>query len=220
MSARDRNRLSEGSALSIDPHILERIRPWPTSLLHEANGKLGGMSGEVRPIVPGRKLAGPALTVRCFPADMQAVIRAIDRARPGDVLVIDVGPQERTTTWGGTASLAALRRGLAGCVTNGAVRDVDEMIEVGLPVFAAGVRPQGVLKNHPGWIGIPVAVGGVPVHSGDLVVGDADGVVVVSRDRLDEVLERAPEIERTEADKLRHVGEGGSLSRLFGLDGD
>ena len=178
------------------------------------------MSGEVRPIVPGGRLAGPAFTVRCFPADMRAVVRAIDTARPGDVLVIDVGPQERTTTWGGTASLAARKRGLAGCVTNGAVRDVDEVIDVGLPVFATGVRPQGVLKNHPGWLGIPVAVGGVPVHAGDLVVGDADGVVVVSRDRLDDVLGRAGDIERSEAGKLRHVGAGGSLSSFFGLDED
>lgn len=178
------------------------------------------MSGEVRQVVPGGRLAGPALTVRCFPADMRAVIRAIDTARPGDVLVIDVGPQERTTTWGGTASLAARTRALAGCVTNGAVRDVEEIIEVGLPVFAAGIRPQGVLKNHPGWIGIPVAVGGVPVHSGDLVVADADGVVVVPRERLDEVLERAPEIERAESDKLKRVSEGESLSRFFGIDGD
>ena len=196
------------------------MRNWSTSLLYESAGKLGGMSGEVRPIVPGTKLAGPALTVRCFPSDMLAVVRAIDKARPGDVLVIDVGPQERTTIWGGTASLAARKRGLAGCVTNGAVRDVEEVVEAGLPVFATGVRPQGVLKNHPGWIGIPVAVGGVPVHSGDLVVGDADGVVVVPRERLDEVLERAPEIERTEADKLKHIAGGGSLSRFFGLDGD
>ena len=206
--------------MSIEPHILERVRAWPTSLLYEAAGKLGGMSGEVRQVIPGGRLAGPALTVRCFPADMRAVIRAIDAARPGDVLVIDVGPQERTTTWGGTASLAARKRGLAGCVTNGAVRDVEEMIEVGLPVFATGVRPQGVLKNHPGWIGIPVAVGGVPVHSGDLVVGDADGVVVVARERLDEVLERATQTERAEADKLKRIGEGESLSRFFGLEED
>ena len=211
---------TEVNAVSIDSPTVERIGTWPTALLYEAAGKLGGMSGEVRPIVPGGRLAGPAFTVRCFPADMRAVVRAIDLARPGDVLVIDVGPQERTTTWGGTASLAARNRGLAGCVTNGAVRDVEEVVEVGLPVFATAVRPQGVLKNHPGWIGIPVAVGGVPVHSGDLVVADADGVVVVPRDRLDEVLERAPEIERAEADKLKHVRAGGSLSRFFGLDGD
>ena len=206
--------------MGIESSILERIATWPTSLAYEAAGKLGGMSGEVRPIVPGARLTGPAFTVRCFPADMRAVVRAIDSARPGDVLVIDVGPQERTTTWGGTASRAARNRGLAGCVTNGAVRDLEEIVEVGLPVFATGIRPQGVLKNHPGWIGIPVAVGGVPVHPGDLVIGDADGVVVVPRDRLDDVLERAPEIERAEADKLEHVNSGGSLSRFFGLDGD
>ena len=206
--------------MTIEPGLINRLRTWPTSLLYEAAGKLGGMSGEVRRLVPGKGLAGPAFTVRCFPSDMRAAIRAIDTAEPGDVLVIDVGPQARTVAWGGTASLAAQRRDLAGCVTNGAVRDADELIEVGFPVYATAVRPQGVLKNHPGWLAIPVAVGGVPVHAGDLVVGDADGIVVIPHERLDEVLARVPEIERLEADKQARVRGGESLTSIFGLDRD
>ena len=148
-------------------------------VVKEADGKRGDMSPGIRPIVSGVRLAGIAYTARTFPSDTTAVIRTLDAAPAGSVLVIDAGGTERTTVWGGTTSLVSRRRGLAGCVTNGSVRDVDELVSTGVPVYAAGIAPRGTVKHHEGWRGIPVSVGGVTVAPGDIVIGDCDGVVVV-----------------------------------------
>ena len=116
-------------------------------------------------------MAGTAYTVKVVPGDTLAVLRAIAQAPSGIVLVIDAGGTDRITVWGGTSSLAAQRRGLAGMATNGSIRDVEEIQELGFPVFAAGVSVRGTVKSHPGWTGIPVSVGEVPVHPQGPVVG-------------------------------------------------
>lgn len=134
-------------------------------------------------MVPGARMLGRAFTVKCPVGDYGAVSRALDEASPGDVLVIDTGGTDRTPGCGGTAAAYAAHRGLAGCVTNGAVRDLEEIISVGLPVYATGTAVRGATgRSQQGSTGIPVSVGGVIVAPGDLVIGDADGVVVVSAD--------------------------------------
>ena len=173
--------------------IAETLVRYPTATIYEAAGKRGDLSPDIRPIVPGLRFAGIAYTIRTFPSDTTAVIRALDAAPSGSALVIDAGGTDRAAVWGGTASLVSRRRGLVACVTNGCVRDVDDLHSSGIPVYAAGIAPRGTVKNHEGWRGIAVSVGGVTVAPGDFVIGDRDGVVVVPAAEGEAICERARE---------------------------
>jgi 4-hydroxy-4-methyl-2-oxoglutarate aldolase len=175
---------------------LEALRGLPASAVYEANGRHGDLSPDIRPLFEGARLVGPAFTVKCWPGDLTAMRRAVDGAAPGDVLVIDVGGPATSTAWGGSAAIVAQRRGLAGVVTNGTTRDTDQIREMRFPVFCAGASVRGGAKSQPGWTGIPIAIGGVVVHPGDLVLADSDGVVVVGRSRLETVLQAAIEYQR------------------------
>ncbi|NIS62427.1 MAG: 4-hydroxy-4-methyl-2-oxoglutarate aldolase [Proteobacteria bacterium] len=198
-------------------NLAHRLQEFPTATIYEAAGKSGDMDPAIRAIVPGIRMAGPAFTVRCFVGDARAVVQAIALAQAGDVLVVDGGGTDRATPWGSTSALAAKVRGLAGCVTNGAVRDLEELIEIGLPVFASGVSVRGNVKLHPGWIGMPVSVGGVVVRPNDIVVGDADGVVVIPGERGEEVYARAREQRAKEKEIERQILAGEPLTRILDI---
>jgi len=188
--------------------IIAALAKYPVATVYEALGKVGDMSNRIRPVGPGMRVAGPALTVKTFPGDMQPVFHAITRAEPGDVLVVDAGDAERGTIWGGTGTAAAQARGVTGLVTNGATRDLDEVIELKFPVFAAGVSLRGTVRGqHMGWIGTTIAIGDVPVSPGDIILGDCDGVLVIPRARAEEALHLAEaqhERETTRDERLRN----------------
>ena len=197
---------------------LKQLAKLAAATLYEANGKRGDMAPAIRQMVPGTHLFGPAFTVRCLPGDFAAVLRAIDRARRGDVLVIDAGGSDRVTALGGTSSLAAKRRGLAGAIVNAACRDIDEIRALRFPVYALGTSVRGTLKNHPGWLQVPVSVGGTTVEPGDFVLGDADGVVVIAKNRIEQVAKTALAQRATERSREREVSAGASLVKLFRLE--
>lgn len=197
--------------------IAETLGRYPTATIYEAAGKCGDMGPDIRPIVAGAPISGIAYTVRTFPSDTTAVIRALDEAPAGSVLVIDAGGTDRAAVWGGTSSLVCSMRGLAGCVTNGCVRDTDDLVKTGIAVYAAGIAPRGTLKNHEGWRGIPVSVGGVTVSPGDYVIGDGDGVVVVAAAEGAAMCERAAEQRATEEARDARVRNGESLASIIGL---
>ncbi len=197
--------------------IAATLGRYPTATIYEAAGKRGDLSPAIRPIVPGARLAGIAYTVRTFPSDTTAVIRALDAAPAGSVLVIDAGGTDRAAVWGGTSSLVSRRRGLAGCVTNGSVRDVDDLVSMSIAVYAAGIAPRGTVKHHEGWRGIPVSVGGVTVAPGDFVIGDRDGVVVVPAAEGEAVCEGARKQRELEEARDARVRSGESLASIIGL---
>ncbi|MBM3508040.1 MAG: RraA family protein [Alphaproteobacteria bacterium] len=197
---------------------LKTLSTLPAATIYEASGKHGDMSPALRQMVPGTRLAGPAFTVRCLPGDFAAVLRAIDRAQRGEVLVIDAGGSERVTALGGTSSLAAKTRGLAGAVLNAACRDLDEIRALKFPVYALGTSVRGTLKNHPGWLQVPVSVGGTVVHPGDFVIGDADGVVVVAKRRLAQVAKKALAQKELERGKEQRVRAGEKFVKMFHLE--
>ena len=198
--------------------LIQQFRKYTAATIYEAAGKLGGMEPHIRSIVPGSRMAGPAFTVKCLVGDARAVAQAVDRAKAGDVLVIDAGATDLTTPWGSMSATAAQLKGLAGCVTNAGVRDVDELLEIGFPVFAAGVGIGGNVKLHPGWMGLPVSIGGVTVQPGDFVIGDSDGVVVVPARRAGEICARAAEQQAKEDEIMRRIRTGEPLARIFGID--
>jgi 4-hydroxy-4-methyl-2-oxoglutarate aldolase len=197
---------------------VRRLQKFSAATIYEAAGKLGGMEPHIRSIVAGVRMVGPAFTVKCVVGDARAVAQAIDRATPGDVLVIDAGGTDLTTPWGSMSATAAKLHGIAGCVTNGAVRDFDELVEIGFPVFAAGIGIRGNVKLHPGWVGIPVSVGGITVRPGDIVVGDSDGVVVVAVERAAQVCSEAARQQVKEDGIMQRIRSGERLSQIFGIE--
>ncbi len=197
--------------------IARKLSAFAAATLYEASGKAGGMSAEIRPMIPRSRMAGVAFTVRTLGAETAAVLRAVEEAPSGSVLMIDTGSVGTAPVWGGTSSLASKLRGLAGCVTNGCVRDLEGMIEVGLPVYAAAVSVIGTLKNHPGWHGVPITLGGVAVHPGDYVVGDADGVVVIPQAEAMRTLEAAAIQHEKEEARDARVRAGEPITIVVGL---
>jgi 4-hydroxy-4-methyl-2-oxoglutarate aldolase len=194
--------------MPIDTSIIEQYAGLPASTVYEGAEKLGDMSPDIRPLFDHARIVGPAFTVKCPAGDLTAMMRSVDLAEPGDVLVIDGGGSNRVTCWGGSGSVAAKYRGIAGVVTNGGARDAAQIRGLDFPVFCAGVSVRGGLRNHRGWTGIPVSVGGVVVNPGDLVIADLDGVVVVAQERVEEVLERSLKRLAHEREAERRLSEG------------
>ena len=197
--------------------IAETLGQYPTATLYEAAGKRGDMSPVIRPIVPNSSIFGIAYTVKTFPSDSTAVIRALDQAPPASVLVIDSGGTNRAAVWGGTSSLVSSMRGLAGCITNGSVRDTDDIIKTGIPVYATGISPRGTLKNHEGWSNISVSVGGVSVSPGDFIIGDSDGVVVIGKLDGEKICKKAKAQRENEVARDIRVQNGEKLADIIGL---
>lgn len=190
------------------PDVVRQAGEFQAAILADVAGRRGAMHGRIAALRPNMKLAGPALTVEVRPGDNLMIHAAIALAKPGDVLVID-GKGDRSSALMGTIMMTACQQlGLAGVVIDGAARDSLELEEMGFPVFCVGTNPNGPTKNVPGRIGHPVSCGGVTVHPGDLVVADADGVVVVERDRAEALLPLARKKVRDEAARIAQIKEG------------
>jgi 4-hydroxy-4-methyl-2-oxoglutarate aldolase len=203
--------------MAISAKALEILKSMPAATVYEAAGKVGDMDPMIKALAPGLHMAGPAFTLRTKPGDNTGVFLAIHDAPKGSVLVIDGGGTVRVTIWGGTSTAYARQKGLAGCVTNAGVRDLDEVLESRFPVFAPGVTVRGTVKNHKGWINVPVCVGDVAVSPGDFIVGDSDGVVVVPADRIEEVAKAAIEQRRKETDWDTRIRNGEDGKAVMGL---
>lgn len=195
-----------------DPALVAALGALESPYLSDAMNRFGGMIDDIRPAGPGMRLAGPAVTVRVPPGDNLMVYAAFEIARPGDIIVIEARGYTSVAQWGDLTSLIAKGLNLGGCVTDGSLRDLPGIREAGFPVFAKPVIvPNGSLKDGPGEVNVPVAVGGVPVLPGDIVVGDAHGVVVVPRVDAAVVLEKARAVAAGEVKKMKEFDQGAFL---------
>ncbi|MDQ4085164.1 MAG: RraA family protein [Actinomycetota bacterium] len=167
--------------------VVVRFRNVSVATVSDAQERLWALDGGIRAMWSAATCVGPALPVYTRAGDNLAVHRALDIARPGDVLVVNGQGDTSRALLGGLLAARALQRGLAGVVVDGAVRDVDEIAAVGLPVFARASTPAGPYKHGPAEIGLPVACGGVVCSPGDIVCGDCDGVAVVPLSRAERV---------------------------------
>ncbi|AJG23180.1 4-carboxy-4-hydroxy-2-oxoadipate aldolase/oxaloacetate decarboxylase [Cupriavidus basilensis] len=203
----------------VSPKVVEAARALPTATLHEAGGKIGVIPPAIKPVAPGFRICGPALTVHSPGGDNLWLHRALDIAQPGDVLVVHVSGAYEHGYWGEIMTTAAKVKQLGGLVIDGCVRDGVLLEEIGFPVFARGLCIRGTGKDYGaiGWLNAPVLIGGARVEAGDLVVGDRDGVVVVSRARAGEVVDKAQDREATEAAILKRVGAGEATMRIYGF---
>ncbi len=189
----------------------------PASVITDAMGRFQGVGGRIAPVLPGTRCVGQARTVLAMVADSSAIHVACSLLEPGDVLVVNVGGHVDRACWGDIATRTAMRRGARGLVTDGAVRDVEEIRALGFPVYCAGAVPSGPHKGHGGIIDAPIAFGNATVSPGDIVVGDGDGVAFVPLARAAEVLEASRAILAKEAAWLELVERGGSMAEVLGL---
>jgi 4-hydroxy-4-methyl-2-oxoglutarate aldolase len=163
----------------------------PTGVVGDCMGRCNGMTADMKPAWPGARIVGPALTVRTFPADNLMIHKAVTLAKPGDVLVINAGGFKDYAVFGDLLGLSCKVHGLAGVVIDGATRDAEGLQAIGFPVFARAVLPAGPFKDSPGGINGPISCAGAVVRPGDIIVGDADGVMVVPIEHAAETLTKA-----------------------------
>ena len=191
--------------------LVSRFRSISTGNICDAQGRGGALDFRIKPISKNASFTGVALTVETVPKDNLAPWAALDAARPGDVVVISTGEYFAGSVIGDVYVGMARNRGVVAIVTDGVVRDVEGINAVGIPVFACGVSPNSPWKNGPGKVGFPIVIGGMTVDPGDIVVGDPDGVVIVSRLKADEVAEELKAVLAKEAKMEADVKAGKSV---------
>jgi 4-hydroxy-4-methyl-2-oxoglutarate aldolase len=180
----------------------------PTGYITDLQGRRGALDCGIKPMFEFPAIAGSALTVKTVPDDNLAVFAAMGVAQAGDVLVV------ATDNWTGSAVIGDLgaamfnNSGLAGVVTDGAARDVAGIIQVGLPVFARGLTANSAQKNGPATVGAEISIGGVIIRSGDIIVGDRDGVAVLSQEKIPEALEGMQAVRAREARLEERIAAG------------
>ncbi len=170
--------------------LVAMFRDFETPDISDILNRMYTMAPEIRNMVNSRPLIGPALTVKVFPGDNLMVHKALDVAKPGDVVVVDTSGSQRNAVLGDLVTNKAKHRGIAGFIVDGLVRDLPGLIEADLPVFARGITPFGPLHRGPGELNYPVSCGGIVVHPGDIIVADTSGIAVVRREVADDTIMR------------------------------
>lgn len=205
--------------------LVDLARGLPVANISDCASRLYAAGAALRPLHAGGYLAGPAFTVVVRPGDNLMIHKALDLAEPGDVLVVDGGGDLTNALMGELMISHARQRGLAGVVVNGAVRDSAWIAQTEFPVYALGITHRGPYKDGPGVINAPVAIGGMVIEPGALVLGDRDGVIALDLDEAEAVLAAAHALWRDEEAKMQNILAGRNdrswvdpLLRAKGLD--
>lgn len=195
----------------------DQLRRLGAATIHEALGRAGAVDPAIKPLDPGTCLVGRALTVDTAPADNLAVQQAVTLAQPGDVLVIDAKGYLDAGLWGDVLTHYAQHVGIAGIVVDGAVRDSNEIVRLGFPVFTRGICIRGTDKRNPGRINVPLVFAGTPVAPGDVIVGDCDGITVVPAADLDRAVTLGEQRAAKENLMREQIAADARLIDLLGL---
>jgi RraA family protein len=191
-----------------DPRLVAELARMVTPHLSDSMERLYAGGHQLRPMHKEGKLCGPAFTVRTAAGDNLLVHKALDTAQRGDVIVVDAGGWLDNAIIGELMAARARQRGIAGIVIWGAIRDSAELGAGSYPVYAAGITHRGPYKNGPGEINVPVVIGGMPVNPGDIIVGDADGLVAIAQDQAERVLASAKSILEKETASMKQIAAG------------
>src|SRR3954466_9249385 len=191
-----------------DPKLVAELAKMVTPHLSDSMERLYAGGAQLRPMHKGGKLAGPAYTVKTTPGDNLLVHKALDAAHRGDVIVVDAGGVCENAIIGELMMSRARQRGVAGIVIWGAIRDSAEIAAGTYPVYAAGVTHRGPYKNGPGEINVPINMAGMPVNPGDIIVGDADGLLCVPFDDVEQVLAASREKVALEQKTIANIRAG------------
>ena len=188
--------------------IAKEFLTLPVANVSDSMWRLTAGGSRLRPMHKSGQMAGPALTVKSRPGDNLMLHKAIDMAEPGDIIVCDAGGDLTNSLMGELMLAHAIKRGVGGFVLDGAVRDVEAFLEVNLPVFAAGVSHRGPYKDGPGEINVSVAIDGMVIEPGDLVIGDWDGVLSIPLDDVESILKKTNEKQAAEAVDMAKIEAG------------
>ena len=199
---------------SVDPELVRQFAELPVANVGDCMSRMTAAGPRLRPMHAAGRMAGPALTVKSRPGDNLMVHKAMQLARPGDVIVVDAGGDLTNAIIGEIMVFMATRVGLAGFVINGAIRDADAIRAGTLPVFAAGVTHRGPYKDGPGEINVPIALDGMVIEPGDLVIGDGDGVLCVPYGSAQALLEAGRAKAAAEAEMIAQI-EAGTYSAAW-----
>jgi len=197
---------------------VEALARFSPATIHEAQGRRGALSSRIKPVDYRMKLCGPAFTVRCAPRDNIMLQLAINYAQPGDIIVISGGEYEEAGSFGDVLANACLAKGIGGLVTDSGVRDSLQLRELGFPVFSLSVCIKGTVKETLTSTNDPIVVGGELIHPGDIIVGDADGLVVVRREEAPEVAALSQAREDAEAEYIAAYKAGKSVIEVSKLE--
>jgi len=188
--------------------VVERFRKQASATIHEASGRKGYISYRIKPIAKGMKVCGPAFTVECPPGDNMMLHKALELAQPGDVIVATVAGAEDYGYWGDLMAVSAVSRKLGGLCIEGCIRDSEDIIKLGFPIFSTGLCIRGTGKGTLGLINYPIFFGGQRIEPGDLIVGDDDGLVAVALKDCIDVLEKTEERVAAEVEKAKVLATG------------
>lgn len=196
-----------------DKALVEAFRGAQTSHLADAMDGRGALDYRIKPLDPSNAcFVGPALTAFAYPADIVAMFGALSEAQPGDVIVVANDEYNKTAVFGDIAAGMMRNKGVVAFVTDGLARDKAGIVATALPVFCRGTQPNSPAMNGPGIVGAPITLGDVHIEPGDVIVGDADGVVVVPANRLRIVLDRLAQIRAAEARTIALVEQGATMA--------
>lgn len=199
----------------VDGGVLDRLAKLDVATVHEAMGKKGAMTHDIRPVDDKMKLCGRALTVKCHPGDNIMLIKAVSMAKSGDVIVADMGNIIDNGPFGEVLAVDCVSHGCAGLVVSCSVRDSEALVDMNFPVFSAGISVFGTSKATKGTVNHPVVVGGVLVNPGDIILGDRDGVVVIPFDEAEKTIEAANKRRNSEAAVMERLRNGESLFDIY-----
>ena len=199
------------------PDQIARLRELGAATVYEAQGAFGALDSGIKPIDGTSRVAGPAVTVDARPADNLILHHAVLQAQPGDVLVVDAKGFVEAGPWGDVLTVLAQKRGIAGLIINGAVRDANTIIELGFPVFCRGLSIKSTGKQQAGRVNVPICIGDTPIQPGDIIVGDRDGVCVVPRNGVERAIAMSEQREAKEEVMRRAIEQGANTVELMNL---
>ncbi|WP_273691934.1 RraA family protein [Ketogulonicigenium vulgare] len=196
------------AARKVSPDWVEKYQGLPVANVSDVLDRMVAAGPDLRPWYTGTPMIGPAVTVKARPGDNLMVHAALDLAQPGEVVVVDAGGDTTNAIIGELMVAHAIQRKLGGIVINGAIRDSAELLAGSFPVFATGVTHRGPYKDGPGTVNAPIAIGGMVITAGDLILGDADGVVAVPFDQVAEAHARARAKHAAETQQMDAIRRG------------
>ena len=197
---------------------LSKFSEFPTGNLCNADPRVRALASAIRPLIPGKRIAGRARTVRITPGQNGAIHRAVHHAQPGDLLVVDGGGSDRFGPFGDLLADGCMAKGMVGAVFDCTIRDSADIAALGFQVFCRGFNPEATAKSERGETDTPVVVCGVAVRPGDILVGDDDGVVVIPQDIAAVVLDQVSAVAAREQAIRARIQAGETTFEIFGLD--